>query len=166
MKSGLPLKMDRSVPFVEAIFRLIRGSGTEAEAVEILSSAESQTGVALSSKQPSQSCEEVPGERYQEIVEPRMNDFLNRTNLVLGSADYDRLHIIIAEQFTYSWTHREWGHAMAKWANNTGWLDSHDWNYLDFYGGLNERAVEDYNAWCVAAMRVIEIKSNTTNSHG
>ena len=161
MKTALPLKLDRSVPFVNAIFRIIEGTATGPEAVHLLSNAEAESEVKLSSKEPSQPCEAVSVEQYQEIVEPRMNRFLDRTHLVLGRAEYDRLHISIAGKYTYSWTHREWGHAIAKWANNIGWLNRHDWNYLDFYGGLNDKVVENYNAWCAAVIRVIEIKSSS-----
>ena len=67
------------------------------------------------------------------------------------------LHVLI-DDFTYSWTHREWGHMMAKWANSEEWLGCNEWQYLDFYGGLNDRLIEHYNPWSATAMRVIEVK--------
>jgi hypothetical protein len=49
---------------------------------------------------------------------------------------------------------------LADWANETEWLGSASWNYLDFYGGPNDRLIVNYNAWCEALMRVIRAKTD------
>lgn len=159
MDIASPLKLDRRVPFVDAIFRIMVGSGRESEGVELLLEAEALCEVKFLSVAPSQHPKEIPVERYEEFVENRMNHFLTRTHLVLGSREYSELHVLIADNYTYSWTHREWGHMLAKWANAARWLDRAEWEYLDFYGGLNDRVVENYNAWCATVMKVIETRS-------
>lgn len=160
--NSIPLKLNRSVPFVDTIFRIIEGVGSELEAMQILSEAETVTEVQLlSTKQPPPS-KQIPVEDYEAFVEPRMNKFLSQTNLVLGSTEYSDLHIVIANNYSYAWTHREWGYMLAKWANGIRWLGSEEWKYLDFYGGINDRVVENYDAWCATVLRVIEMKSNLT----
>ena len=159
MNRSLPLRFDRSIPLVEAIFRIVEGTGSEVEALEILLEAESESEVRFVTKHPSVSPEPFPLERYREVVEPRIDSFLTQTHLVLGSSEYNRLEVIIAENYTYEWTHREWGYTLANWANKHQWLGHDEWNYLDFYGGPNDRVVTDYNAWCEAAMKLIEQRS-------
>jgi len=160
METVFPVKLDRSVPLVDAIFRVIEGTCSELEAIQLLSEAETLTEVKLLSTKPPPPSKQIPVEDYEKLVEPRMNQFLSETHLVLGSKEYNDLHILIANDYSYAWTHREWGYMLAKWANDIRWLGHFDWNYLDFYGGLNDRIVENYDAWCATAMRIIEIKSN------
>ncbi len=159
MTEAFPLKFDLSIPFVEAIFRVVEGNGKESEALQILLAAESDSEVKFLVEKPSESLAQIPVERYQEFVEPKITRFLTQTHLVLGSNEYNRLQVVLAENHTYLWTHREWGHTMANWANSHVWLGHNEWNYLDFYGGLNDRVVEKYNAWCEVAMKVIELRS-------
>ena len=160
METELPLKLDRSNSFVNAVFRVLEGSSSEREAVSLLLDAESLSEVKLLTKEPSKPQEPIPVESYQEMVEPRMNQFLTRTQLVFGSYEYKHLYVVIADDYNYSWTEREWGQMLAGWANKTQWLGRLDWNYLDLYGGLNDRVVENYNSWIEVAMRVVEMKSN------
>lgn len=158
--SPIPLKLDRSVPLVDAIFRVIEGTGTELEAVSILVGAENLYGVKLSTTKPPKPLKKIPVEKYSELIEDRMNQFLSATHLIIGSSEYSQLSIVLLGNYTYSWTHREWGHMLANWANETKWLGSDGWNYLDFYGGPNDRLIESYNAWCETLMRVIATKSD------
>lgn len=159
MNKILPLRFDRSIPLVDAILQIIEGTGTETEALQMLLDAESDSEVKFVVNKPSELLELIPLERYQELVEPRINRFLTQTHLVLGSNEYSRLEVLIAENYKYMWAHREWAHMLASWANRNQWLGYNQWNYLDFYGGLNDKVVENYNAWCEVAMRLIELRS-------
>lgn len=105
-KQKPPLKLDRSVPFVDAVFRIIEGAGTQFEAVNVLREAESVCGIELTTKPPIQSVQEVMIERYTELIEPRMQRFLSATHLVIGSAESSRLHVLALGGYTYKWTHR------------------------------------------------------------
>ena len=101
--------------------------------------------VKLISTEPTQPPKQISVERYEEFVEGRMNRFFSQTHLVLGSKEYSGLHILIAGNYSYAWTHREWGYMLAKWANNIRWLGHDEWNYLDFYGGPNDRVIDKYD---------------------
>jgi len=153
------LKLDRSVPFVNAVFQIIEGSGTETEAARILGEAERAHDVKFLSGSPDETIKEIPANKYTELVEPKIRGLLSTTHLVIGSAEYGRLHIVIAERHTYNWTHREWANMLADWANQIRWLGVENWKYLDFYGGPNDRLIENYNDWCATAMNVIHTKS-------
>jgi len=155
----LPLNLDRSVPFVDAVFRILDGTSTEIQAVGILRDVERLCGVEVSTAKQSRLLQEIPVEKYTELVENRMNDFLSATHFVLGSAEYSQLSIVILGSYTYPWTHREWANMVARWTNKTSWLGAKNWNYLDFYGGPNDRLIENYNAWVETALRIVRIKS-------
>jgi hypothetical protein len=155
----ISLTLDRSVPFVDAVFRILDGTGTEVEAVNILRDIERLCEVELSTAKQTRALEEIPLERYSELVEDRMNKFLSATHFAIGSAEYNQLRIVIMKRYTYPWTHREWANMLAKWANKTSWLGWKSWNYLDFYGGPNDRLIENYDVWIETALRIVRTKS-------
>jgi hypothetical protein len=158
------LQMDRRVPFVDCIFRIIDGATTESEAVDILRQAETGSGVELSSIYPYPAPRQIPAERYHEEIEIGIESLLNSTHLVLGTYHFCQL-VTLFTGGVYQWGHREWGHIAARWANKTEWLGKKDWGYLDFYNGPNDRLIEGYNAWAETVMRVVRKKSAPRIQH-
>ena len=153
-----PLQMDRQVPFVDCIFRIMKGTAMEGEAVNILKQAEIESGMEVSSVYPYPAPRQILVERYDEEVAPGIENFLSATQLVLGVFWFSKLFTLFING-VYQWGHREWGHTVARWANKTKWLDKDDWEYEDFYFGPNNRMIEGYDAWAETAMRVVRIKS-------
>lgn len=156
--SQMPLKLNRAIPFVDMTFRIIEGTASIAEVVNILRDAETANQVKLLTQSPDPPPKEIPVESYAELVEERMHNFLTTTHLVLGSYHYSQLSVILIDDYTYAWTDREWGYMIAKWATETKWLGVDTWNYLDFYGGPNNLVIEHYNEWSEMAMQVIAAK--------
>jgi len=156
----IALRLERSVAFVDAVFKVIESKGTEMDAATILRNAEKLHGIEFLIGPAAPTLIQIPISQYSAIVEDRMHKFLSASHLVIGSAEYARLHVVISGTYTYEWTHREWSHMIGNWANQVKWLGEPDWSYLDFYGGPNDRLIENYNIWCATVMKVIERKSN------
>lgn len=149
--------LDRSIPFVDAVFRILEGAGTESEAALILRDAEARNGIRFSTVCRVPEAIHLPDELY-EAAEHNIHRFLTETQMVFGGYEYAQLDVMYGD-YVGLWSHRSWGALVAGWANQTNWLGKSDWNYLDFYGGLNDRVVRDYLTWSEAMMRVIQVKS-------
>jgi len=161
MDSKFPLQFDRSIPFVESIFRIIEETAAESEAVDILTAAEQATGVELSSVCPYPVPPLISDDEYLEIVVPRMEALLSETNLILGIVEFDVLYPLFESDKLFEWGHRGWGIFVSQWANKARWLGKEDWSYLDFYAGPNNLIIKDYDAWSQTVLRVIRRKSRT-----
>ena len=157
-KSPNLLQLDRSTPFVDAALRVVEGTGTDLEAIEILLHAEGTYHVQFLVK-PNRELKELPEELYDSYVEGDLFAFLSATHLVLGSYDYDKLTIIFGDSFTYTWSHRAWGVMIAEWANRTQWLGVSKWDYTDFYMGPNDAVIQNYTRWSEVALKLIELKT-------
>ena len=150
------LTLDRGVPFVEAVFRVMTGAGTEMEAALILRAAELEHGVRFLTVPRAVKARPLPDRLYV-TAEGRAQKFLSETHMVFTGYEYDQVAVMYGD-FLCQWSPRAWGALVTRWANQEGWLGKSDWTYLDFYGGLNDRAVKDYLAWSEAVLQVIEAK--------
>lgn len=155
-----PLFMDRAVPFVNEVFCILEGSGSESNAEALLIHAEKEHQLELSTIQPYPRPKYLPDELYKEYVEGRLYGFLSATHLVLGSADASRLYLIFSDNVLCSMGIREWAVVLAKWANHTSWLNHTNWSYADFTGGPNDLMIANYNSWSRLAMRILAHKSS------
>ena len=109
------LSPDRSVAFVDAIYRVIEGTGAIADARTLL----------------------VPD--VSSWTEQHLFPFLDETHLTLAGGDFcNDFDVCDREnrQLGASW--RAWGGIVADWANARGWPAKHvperrRWDYIDFY---------------------------------
>lgn len=150
------LTLDRGVPFVEAVWRVMTGAGSETEAALILRAAEHEHEVRFLTVPRSVKARPLPDRLYV-TAEGQVQKFLTETHMVFTGYEYDQVAVMYGE-FLCQWSPRAWGALVTRWANQRGWLGKSDWTYLDFYGGLNDRVVKDYLAWSEAVLQVIEAK--------
>lgn len=154
--TGKILSLDRSVPFVDAVFRVLERTGTEAEAAKILLEAESRHNVRFLTVIGSVKAKHLPDHLYA-TAEDHVHRFLTETHMVFTGYEYDQMDVLY-KNYAGSWSYRAWGALVTRWANSVRWLGKGDWTYLDFYGGLNDRVVKNYLAWSEAMMQVVHTK--------
>ncbi|HWS99384.1 MAG TPA: hypothetical protein VN256_03855 [Pyrinomonadaceae bacterium] len=150
------LTLDRGVPFVDAVFRVMAGEATETEAALILRSAELMHEVCFVTVPRAVRARPLPDRLYV-TAEGRVQKFLGETHMVFTGYEYDQVAVMYGD-YLCQWSPRAWGALVTRWANQENWLGKRDWTYLDFYGGLNDRAVKDYLAWSEAVMQVVHAK--------
>lgn len=152
------LKFNRNVRFVDEIFRITEGTGSEGEAVRILREAEAKNGLEITTIMPFPPPEKLPDTLYDEHMTVRFFRFLSDTNLVLSSAETYRLSVLFAEGYVYAWGLREWGHIVANWANKSKWLGYVNWRFEDFTAGPSDATIKSYNLWAETVDRILELK--------
>ncbi len=153
------LQMDRNIPFVNEVFCILEGSGSEARAIELLNSAERKHELELSTVQPYPPPDRLPDELYSEYVRERLHGFWSTTHLILSAAHASRLFILFSNRFLCTMGLREWGGEAANWANRTAWLNRTEWTSGDFTGGLNDSMISGYNEWSRLVMHLLTQKS-------
>jgi 3-methyladenine DNA glycosylase AlkD len=154
----VPLHMNRDVPFVDCVFRIIEGLALDDDAVRILRQAEEISGLELSSVYPYPAPGQISEDSYYEVIDPNLEGFLNVTELVLDSYYFNQLFPIF-NKGVYLWGQRAWAETISSWANKSNWLNKTDWDYLEFYNGLHDRLIENYELWAKTVLRVIRKKS-------
>ena len=152
------LKLDRTINFVNEIFRIVEGDGSESRAVDLLLDAERAANLEVTVIAPFPPLMALPDELYHGQVEGLFYDFLSATNLILGAAEASRIRVIFPDGHVYGWGMREWGHTIAKWANQVSWLGRNDWHFGEFTGGPSDATIENYNLWSATAMRILKLK--------
>lgn len=156
-KSEQTLRLNRNIPFVDAVFRVADGTTSASEAAAILRQAERKHNIRFLTANLFGEFPNLPDELYA-FAESNIYNLLTETEMVFGSYEYNRLDVVY-QGYVGLWSFRSWGAMIAKWANQADWLGKSDWYYLDFYGGLNDAVVQDYLVWSDALMKVIEQKS-------
>jgi hypothetical protein len=152
-----PLKLNRNIPFVDAVFRVMEGTRTLSEVAAILRQAERKNKICFLTANQLNELPILTDELY-DIAENELYNLLTETEMVFGSYEYSRLDLIY-DGYLGLWSHRSWGATIAEWANRNQWLGKLDWYYLDFYGGLNDRIVQNYLSWSDVMMQAIAQKS-------
>ena len=163
------IELDRTLPFVDAVFRTVDHPHQIDAAARLLNEIESRRHVRL---------------HYMSDVMPdELNDdqwcnnvffpFLTETQLIISGGDLLNLVEVLrddgkCEAFTW----RGWGYTLAEWANKhwiprpvglgtTAWTrKKRRWNYLDFY--MREHLsyqIVDHHAYADAVLAIIERKS-------
>ena len=150
------LILDRSVPFVNAVFRILEQTGGVSEAASILRAAEDRNNIHFLTISRIPEAAPLPDELY-DSAERSIYQFLTETQMIFGSYEYSQMNVMY-QDYVGLWSHRSWGALIAGWANQSNWLGKDDWNYLDFYGGPNDKVIKDYGVWSEAAMQVIQTK--------
>jgi len=154
----MPAELDRNIPLVDAILRIIEGDADEMKAVEILLNAESEHGVSLVLPAVV-GIPEAPEELYNTLIQGNFFAFLSETHLVFSHAsEYDKISLLLPGGLTWSATWRAWGATLAEWANQDRWGGKSDWCYWDFYAGIVDEYIHGIEAWQDTVMRVIETK--------
>lgn len=154
-----PLQMDRNVSFVNEVFCILEGSGSEARAIELLNAAERIHQLELSTIQPYPPPDHLPDELYPEYIRERLHGFWSATHLILGAAHASRLFILFSDRFLCTMGLREWGGEVAMWANRTAWLNRTEWSSGHFTGGPNDLIISGYDDWSRLAMHLLTQKS-------
>jgi hypothetical protein len=154
--AGKILTLERGVPFVDAVFRVMEGTCSESDAAAILREAETRNNVRFLTVPGTVKARRLPDELYV-AAEEHIQKFLTETHMVFGGYEYSEMDVMYRD-YTGSWSHRAWDALVTRWANHEKWLGKGDWTYLDFYGGLNDRVVKDYLAWSEAMMQVVHTK--------
>ena len=154
-----PLQMDRNVPFVNEVFRILEGTGSESKAIALLESAEKEHRLELSTIQPYPRPKYLPDKLYAEFIQEHLYSFWSTTHLVLAGAHASRLFLLFSGKFLCTMGIREWGNETARWANSTAWLNRREWSFADFTGGPNDLTISGYNAWSRLAMQILVHKS-------
>lgn len=163
-----PIRLDRSVPFVDAAFRAIEGTGTVEVAASILAAAERRHGLTIVWGG------ELVEDRgpFDEWCESSLFPFLDETHLIVAGGDlFQECEIRTPDGLAVGFTWRLWGEALARWANR-GWVPrptglgptrwtraARAWEYMDFYMGDHlAYQVEGYAEWAASALKAIETK--------
>jgi hypothetical protein len=177
---GRLLVLDRSIPFVDAVFSTT--AGARYIAVDLLIDAERRHGVRVirddecgslaDTWAPRPTAPGTVGEflalirTARETVPTRYRTnaefaFLDETSMILGGTDFANDHWIVTPGgVVSSWTQRAWGAQLGRWTARTQMSPSAGWRRLDatdltYY--LNAH-VEDYERWVLAVREVIRLK--------
>jgi Uma2 family endonuclease len=154
--------MDRSNPFVDAVYRSASDEAARNEAAAMLYAAENRHGVALSYG-PAQIIEH----RYpdSDAWESRcLKPFLAETNFLVSGFGQQRLELYDSEGYSRGDFITAWGHTMAAWANSNvalrrNWIGrSRPWEYYEF---RSDEGIDDknYPKWRDALFDVIARKT-------
>lgn len=101
MQAGL----NKQIPFVDAILRIVEGDTDELEAVEILLGAEHKHGIRLVLPAVA-GISEAPEESYDVLLRGNFFAFLSETHLVFSHAsEYDKINLVLPGglEWTVTW---------------------------------------------------------------
>lgn len=135
--SPMSLLPDRSVLFVDCVYRVIEGRGTIARARAVLQAVEERHGVFLRPADASRPC--IDAEEHDEWLTGHLYPFLDDTHLTLAGGDFcNDVDVCDASGAQLEATWRSWGGIVAEWANLRGWPKTcrsaqRRWEYIDFY---------------------------------
>ena len=151
------LHLQRSVPFVDSVFRIIDGETEYDESINLLIRAEQSSGIRIIIPALG-GVRYMPEEKFSSLIEGNFYEFMDTTHLVLPVAWYDDLTILLPNDYAYAGTWRAYSNVLSSWANRLEWLGKKSWDYMDFYRGLNNSIVERYDEWSHTAAKIIELK--------
>jgi hypothetical protein len=155
------LQLNRDIPFVESVFRLIERTGSQDAAVTIFEEAEQTHNIRIISSIES-TFPEIPDSLYDNITEKHLYPFLSSTQLILPVPWYDQITIVIQEEYQYTATWRGYSEVLADWATTSAWLGIQKWDYTDFYLGNIYNNIEHYASWAETAMSIIKARNSVT----
>jgi hypothetical protein len=154
-------QLDRNIPFVDSVFRIIEGVGSEEEAVHILAEAEQRYEVYLIQPPLEGTPARLPDALYSTAIEGSFFVFMAETHLLFSPTwYYDNLTLVLPGGYTWDATHRAWGDRLADWANMFCWCARDDWDYVPFYLGYIIDMIADFEAWQEVAWRIVGLKSH------
>ena len=168
-----PIRLDRSVLFVDAVFRVIEGTGPIETAASVLAAAERRHGLTLVWDG------ELVDDRgpFNEWCESSLFPFLTETHFVIAGGDlFQNGEIRTPDGLAVGFTWRHWGEVLANWANRhwvrrpvclgqTRWNRAdRAWEYLDFYMRTHlEYQIDDYGEWSAVVLQAIELKCRSAS---
>ncbi len=147
---------DRRVPFVNAVYSVVSGSGSLVDVSVLLCALEEKHGVFF---RPIGDRPLMPDDVADVWVKQNLHPFLEETHLVLaGSALGNDIDVCDRRGFQLGASFRAWGGIVAEWANQRGWPDgqpARTWSYVDFYlNGPDMLGYEDFERVVLEAMRL------------
>ncbi len=168
-----PIRLDRSVSFVDAVFGVIEGTGPIEAAASVLAAAERRHGLTLVWDG------ELVLDRgpFDEWCESSLFPFLNETHFVIAGGDlFQNCEIRTPDGLAVGFTWRLWGEVLADWANRhwvrrpvglgqTRWSrKDRVWEYMDFYmDAYIDYQIDRYGEWAAVVLKVIELKCRSTS---
>lgn len=163
-----PIRLDRSVPFVDAALRAIEGISSIEEAASILAEAERRHGLNLAWQG------EMVEDRgpFDWWCQSSLFPFLGQTHLVIAGGDlFQDCEFRTPDGLAVGFTWRHWGEVLADWANRdwvprpvdlgpTRWTRmARPWEYMDFYMDTHlAYQIEGYPEWSACVLKAIETK--------
>src|SRR5215216_2833706 len=114
------LTLDRGVPFVEAVFRVMTGAAAETEAALILRAAELGHDIHFLIVPRAVKTRPLPDRLYV-TAEGQVQKFLSETHMVFTGYEYDQVAVMYGD-FLCHWSPRAWGALVTRWANQENWL--------------------------------------------
>ena len=153
-------KLNREIPFVNAVFQVLEGNAKIEDAIHLLQAAEQHNNIKIvHAKFEELDLPDAPEELYEELIEGNFYSFLSETHLLLSpSWQYDSYSLLLPGGYTWTATNRAWGQTLATWANSAAWAGRDDWDYVAFYGGYTLDIIESYEQWQEVALKVIHMK--------
>src|SRR6266498_1794175 len=110
------LHLQRSVPFVDSVFRIIDGETEHDEAISLLIRAEQSSGVHIIMPLL-EGVHYMPEEKFSSLIEGNFYEFMDITHLVLPIAWYDDVTILLPNDYVYAGTWRAYSNILSSWAN-------------------------------------------------
>jgi hypothetical protein len=166
----VPLRLDRSIPFVSAVFDYVEGRAGVDQPVSILVEAENRCGLRFAPFDDQVREFNGADEHWRESV---LFPFLSATHFVLAGGDFLNLCVILdaaGREVPFTW--RYWGEVLAEWANRDWFLRpsglgeveayraARPWMYLDFYMSTHvEGVVANYTKWASAIDEILTHKT-------
>jgi hypothetical protein len=182
--ADLALQMDRSVPFVAAIYNILDGKGTLQQAVDVFREAEMKTGVTVlgppamlpdwKAFMPEIPCSDSDIERGQAMWKPDgpIVQLIDRLHLILTGEDicgmeYNNFLVetpSLGKMVAPMPTWRYWGEITAGWLSNRGvqvpFHPKRKWTYLDFYmRDYVNKYIPLYDEWGDTVLKVLRLKN-------
>ena len=147
---------DRRVPFVNAVYSVISGSGSLVDVSVLLCGLEEKHGVFF---RPIGDRPLMPDDVAERWVKENLHPFLDETHLVLaGMTVCNEFDVCDRQGSQLCASSRAWGAIVAEWANRRGWPNgalARTWSYLDFYvNGPEMLGYEDFERDVLEAMRL------------
>lgn len=126
---------DRTLPFVDAAYRVIEGTGTIAALRKLLHTIEARHAVYL---RPADDARPYMDRTTDAWLVDHLHPFLDDTHLTICGGDLcNDVDICDAAGAILGATWRDWGGIVADWANLRRWPRTAPrripWTYLDFY---------------------------------
>ena len=169
--NGVQLKLDRSNPFVAAVFGYIEGADTIDNAITLFNAAEALHGIQIL---PFGHGAENEKERPPDAqwCETSLYPFLTSTQFVITGGDLLSVaDIYDAQGFAVSFSWRQWGEIVSTWANGHWYQrpaglgevafarEARPWCYTDFYlSSYLDYVIADYSQWIAALHKIVESK--------
>jgi len=169
-----PIQLDRRIKFVNVVLAVADGDEPLESAAHLLAEIEQRHGLKIVSSEFYTGEKDASGEWCMKTLFP----FLTETHFVISGGDLFNSCVFFDPQDydahgpEISFTWREWGHWMARWANKfwmprpEGLGENHqtrrkrNWNYMDFYmRDYLSYQIENYEAWADTVIRVIGKKT-------